>query len=1135
MGNILKEKKVMPLLIAHTLGAFNDHLIKHIFVFLTAVHLTAGSVYWQTVAFMLYGLAFMATALFAGPCADKISRDRLIRWVKLAEIGVMAMTMVSVAYESRLLMLVSLTLLGAATSFMRAVKYAIIPTLVKDKNLLTVNASFKGMTFAAGIAASFLFLMLAPWQDALPVLGGCLMVSSVLGYLAVLRLPQMKAADPGLIISGNPWTYLASFSSFIEKAPVFKFYLIAMSWYWLLGSVVLFFAVDFLTDVLGVQKSVLILLTVLFSAGYIVGAFLCSYLTNVRRWKSLAPLSALGISLFLMDTLWAAVSLEPHTVQLTLGQFLDLGLNVSRLLFDIFALAVCAACFIIPFYPLLQQATPDKFRGRMFGFSSVLGSMAVLGGVLIVASLTVLHVSILVAFSALAVFNVFFAVYVAQILPFETRQRLCRSLLTRLFRVKVEGLTHLKKAGPRVLMIPNHTSYLDALLISAFVDRRITFSLTNELSDKWWVRLLCNLMDVKALDPKSPLAVKTMVGEIKAGKLCMIFTEGCIADGNTQMKIYEGPALMAQKAAAQVLPIQITGAEHAFLSRMKGRADRRFFPQITLKFLPPVDFTAKPGLSFREARRVSSNKLYEMLSRMAFESYDLDRTLLQAMIHTMHAVGRRKPMMEDTDRKSLTYQQIFMRAFALGGLIHKVLPAEKMLGVMLPTSNAAALTVLGLHAYGKVPAMINFTSGPKQVLSTCRTAQVKTILTARKVVQLAKLDPLIDSLTRDGIDVVYLEDLRKHLTLRDKLFALFALLFPLRAYRRTAGNVKPTDPAVVLFTSGSEGLPKAVLLSHRNFLGNIFQVPTMIDILPHDVMLNCLPMFHSFGLMAGTFLPLVIGFKTVLYPTPLHYRIIPELCSSARATILFGTDTFLAGYAKCANPYDFNSLRVVVAGAEKLKDETRRIWSEKFGLRILEGYGATECSPVIAVNTFMHNRLGSVGPLMTGMSYRLKPVAGIKEGKELVVKGPNVMLGYMRPEKPGVVQPLKDGWYETGDIVDIDADGFVFIKGRSKRFAKIGGEMVSLLAVEQVIDKKWPGFISGVVAVPDAKKGEQIVLMTTCSDINQESLITAFKEAGITELAIPKKIILTDAPPLLGTGKFDYPTAQEMALKALAG
>lgn len=1130
----LQNKKFLPLLAAHVLGTFNDNLIKNVFVFLTAYKLTSGSLYWQTIAFVLYGLVFLGTSLFAGSLADKYPRHQLLQRIKLAEIGVMTFTTLSLYFESRFLMLGALMMLSFCMSFSRVVKYALIPDLVHFKKLIWANALLKGSTFVSSLLAAVVFITMAAFPSVLLTMGGILIVCSVGGYVAALRLPKVQALAPELVISKNPWEYISSFSSFVEKVSDFKFYLASIAWYWLLGGVVLFFAVDFLTDVLGVHKSVLILLTGLFSLGYIVGALLCPYLVSKRKWKSLAPLSAIGISIFLIDLLWAAVSLDPHTVQLSLNQFLSLGFQVSRLMFDVFALAVCGACFIIPFYPLLQAATPRKLMGRMFGFSSMICSLAVIGAILIVLSLNILHISILFVFSGLAVLNLFYAVYTAQMLPFETRQKICRKILTVLFDVKIEGMENLKKAGKKVLIVPNHTSYLDALIISAFIDQKITFSLTNQLSDKWWVRLLCNLMDVKALDPNSPFAVKTMVSELNQEKLCMIFTEGQVADGNTQMKIYEGPALMAQKAGAQILPIQIKGAEHTFLSRIKKRTYVRLFPKIKMQILPAIDFKMPENMTFREARKISSGKLYQALSRMAFGASDLNQTIFEALMTSMKSVGRNEPMMEDTERKPVKFKHIFLKAFILGRLIHKCLPEEKTLGVMLPTSNAAALTVLGLHAYGKVPAMINFTSGPKQVLSTCRTAQINKILTAKKVVLLGKLEPLVEALTKEGIEVVYLEEMRKSLTLKDKLFGLYAMMRPAKVYRQTAAFVKPSDPAVVLFTSGSEGLPKAVLLSHSNFLANIFQVPTMIDILEGDVMLNCLPMFHSFGLMAGTLLPLVLGMKTVLYPTPLHYRIIPELCASTRATILFGTDTFLAGYAKCANPYDFNSLRIVVAGAEKLKDETRRIWAEKFGVRVLEGYGATECSPVIAVNTPLYHKLGSVGRLMTGMSYQLKPVPGIKEGQELVVKGPNIMLGYMRPEKPGVLQPPKDGWYETGDIVSVDEEGFVFIKGRSKRFAKIGGEMVSLLAVEQVIEKNWPGFINGAVSVPDPKKGEQIVLITTCSDITQEKLVAAFKEAGITELAIPKKIILTDTPPLLGTGKFDYPSAQEVALKAVS-
>jgi len=769
----------------------------------------------------------------------------------------------------------------------------------------------------------------------------------------------------------------------------------------------------------------------------------------------------------------------------------------------------------------------------LFAYTSFICCLAVIGAVLIVLALSILHLPLTLIFVLMAVANLLFAVYTCQLLPVETRRRIFRKVLTKLFKVKIEGLENLSAAGKRVLIVPNHTSYLDGLFISTFIEKPITFSLSNAFENSWWIRFFGNLMEIKFLDPSSPLAVKEMVGELKQEKLCMIFTEARLPGGNTQMKIYEGAALMAQKADAKILPIQILGLDNSTYSRLPTRQRFNLFPRVTLKVLPAFDVQSKKKATFREERAASSMKLYTALAQMRLDACNLDRTLLEAAIDAMHHVGRNKQMMEDTERKPLKFKHIFLRAFILGGLINKALPDEKTLGIMLPTSNACVLTLLGLHAYGKIPAMINFSSGPKQVVSTCQTTQIKKVLTSKKVVLLGKLEGLVQALTDAGIDVVYLEDLKPLLTLKDKLTGIWGMLRPRAFCKKHAGNVKATDPCVILFTSGSEGLPKAVLLSHKNVLANSFQVTTMFDIWENDVMLNCLPIFHSFGLMAGVFLPLVIGFKLASYPTPLHYRVIPEFCSSIRATIFFATDTFLAGYAKCANPYDFNSLRVVGAGAEKLKEETRRTWSEKFGVRILEGYGATECSPIISVNTFLRSRAGSVGCLVTGLQHKFREVPGITEGKELVVKGPNVMIGYMKHDKPGVLQPPKDGWYETGDIIHMDEDGYVFIKGRSKRFAKIAGEMVSLLAVEVAISTNWPEFINGVVSVPDVKKGEQLVLITNCADITTEKLMEAIRQAGLPELAIPKKIMFMEKPPLFGTGKFDYPTATELARKEM--
>jgi acyl-[acyl-carrier-protein]-phospholipid O-acyltransferase/long-chain-fatty-acid--[acyl-carrier-protein] ligase len=314
------------------------------------------------------------------------------------------------------------------------------------------------------------------------------------------------------------------------------------------------------------------------------------------------------------------------------------------------------------------------------------------------------------------------------------------------------------------------------------------------------------------------------------------------------------------------------------------------------------------------------------------------------------------------------------------------------------------------------------------------------------------------------------------------------------------------------------------VLSHANVLANHKQVAARIAFNPQDVVLNFLPMFHSFGFTVGTLLPVLNGMTTFFYPTPLHFSVIPEIAYEINATILFGTNTFFAAYGKKANAYDFYSLRYVVAGAEKLQDSTRALWADKFGIRILEGYGATETAPVAAVNTPMDYKAGTVGRLMPAMHYRLEPVEGINEGGKLHVSGPNIMLGYLLAENNGKLLATESiygkGWYDTGDIVHIDDDGFVSIRGRSKRFAKIGGEMVSLTMVEGLAGQAWPDAQHAVVSISDAKKGEQIILVTTQE--NAEFAQLSAVATGVAAISLPKKILYSSAIPVLATGKTDY-------------
>ncbi|MEW6038332.1 MAG: AMP-binding protein [Pseudomonadota bacterium] len=698
-----------------------------------------------------------------------------------------------------------------------------------------------------------------------------------------------------------------------------------------------------------------------------------------------------------------------------------------------------------------------------------------------------------------------------------------RVVLKTLYQVQVKGVEHFHGAGNRVLIVSNHTSFLDPILLWAFLPDEITFAINTRIADAWWVKPALRWVRTFPMDPVNPMSVKAVTHHLRRDKKAVVFPEGRITVTGSLMKIYDGSGMVADKADAAVLPVRIDGAQYSPFSRLKGVVRLRWLPRISINILPPRKISPPPEVHGEERRRHAGLALSDIMSEMIFATGNHRGTLFSALLDARKVHGGNTLVLEDTERKPVSYNHLIARALFAGEKLERLTEAGEKVGVLLPTAIGTVATLLGLQHAGRVPAMLNFSTGVSALLAACETAAIRTVLTSRRFVEGAKLEDTLTQLEA-RVKVVYLDEVFRSVSALDKLRAMVRGQTIDYGYR---DRVSQDSPAVILFTSGSEGAPKGVALSHANLLSNREQFAARVDFGPQDVILNALPLFHSFGLTTGTLLPLLSGTRIFLYPSPLHYRIIPEVAYDINATILFGTNTFLNGYGRHAHPYDFYSIRYVFAGAEKLQPETRRLWAEKFGIRIMEGYGVTETSPVLAANTPMHYREGTVGRLMPGIEYALEPVEGIAEGGRLHVKGPNVMLGYLHAHAPGRIEPpascFGPGWYDTGDIVSVDEHGYVTIKGRAKRFAKIGGEMISLAVIEELAGRVWPDARHAVVNLPDPRKGEQIVLATSQPGAERTPLFERARAEGLGELYLPKRIRSLPALPLLGSGKIDYP------------
>ncbi|KTC90976.1 AMP-binding protein [Fluoribacter dumoffii] len=703
-----------------------------------------------------------------------------------------------------------------------------------------------------------------------------------------------------------------------------------------------------------------------------------------------------------------------------------------------------------------------------------------------------------------------------------------RALLARWFKVEIRGDYHPKSNS---VIIANRTSTIDLLLLAAFLPEQLTVAFPPHSSGKLWMKMMKLFADVLIIDSTNAFAARALVKAIREGKRCVIFPQG-IGMQEESLKVFDAPGMVLQKAGSSVIPVRIDGAQHSIFSISKDKHLIRLFPKIILHVLPTQSFVQDKNKALD--RNAMSTRLFRLISELTFANSFQPMSMFEALIQGTALGTKNKARIEDANRAPLTPKQFLARCFILGRQIKKQTQAGEHVGLMLPTTTAGMITFFALHAYRRIPAMLNFSLGLHNLLATCNVAEVKTIYTARQFITTAKLEGLVEGLQKAGITIYFLEDFKTSVKLGHKLSGLLKGTFPSHAYRLIGNPVSPEDTGVILFTSGSEGIPKGVVLTHANLLANCAQLTSRVDFSFRDKFFNSLPIFHCFGLTTGSILPLLHGISCFYYPSPLHYKIIPGLVYQTGATIMFGTDTFLTGYARAAERHDFSSVRYIFAGAEKVKPETIRHWIDTFGVKIYEGYGATEAAPVISMNCPLASIPGSVGMLLPFMESRIKPVDGIAEGGRLILRGPNVMKGYLSSECPGKIISPVDGWHDTGDIVTMDEEGFITIAGRAKRFAKIAGEMVSLTAVEGVAASIWPELLHAAVSKSSPKKGEKIILYSEALNADKASFVKRIQELDYSELLIPHRIFPGSKIPVLPSGKIDYVTIEKILEEEVA-
>lgn len=1112
-------------------GAFNENGLKNLVVFIilgTVAH-QASRDRLVLIVGTLFSLPFILFSMTGGFLADRYSKRTVTIWTKFSELAVMLLAIVGLGRQDLHLEMAAVFLASTQAALFGPSKYGLLPELLPEPKLSWGNGIIELGTFLAVIAGGVSGAFLADFLHGREAWSGLIFLSlSVVGILFSLGISKVPAADPTKVFRANPLGDLWKQLQLIHKDRVLWLAILGSTYFWFLGALLTANIVFYGSDVLHTTSTRTGILQAAVAIGIGVGSLAAGYLSSGKVEYGLIPLGSVGMTVF-------GVLLSAH------------NLSFNHVLVLLAALGFAAGFFAVPVNALIQHRPDEKDKGGVIAAANLLSFVGIGGAAGVYYVLQHLaHLGPSAIFLSVSIVTIAATMYVLYLLPDALLRLLLWIATHTLYRIHLEGRENVPAKGG-ALLVPNHVSMVDAVLLIASIDRPIRFLMFKGSYDHPFVKPFAKIMGVipisSQLRPREMIqSLRTATQALKDGEVVCIFPEGQMTRIGQMLPFRRGMERIVKGMDVPVIPVNLGGVWGSIFSFDKGR----FLWKLPRRIPYPVTVT------FGKAMPSSTNaqEVRQAVQELGAEAYKFRKRYMRPLHRSFIQTARRQPFrfaMADGRTPKVSFGGALTRTVFLARRLRPVWRDQQMVGILLPPSVPGALVNLGALLMGKVPVNLNYTASNEVLASCAKQCELQTVVTSKAFLERVHIEP--------PAKAIFLEDMAESPRVTERIAAaLISWLLPARMLEKALGadpKVTLDDTATIIFSSGSTGDPKGVVLSHYNVASNVEQLNQVFMLGRRDKILGILPFFHSFGFTGTLCLPTSIGMGVVYHPNPLDARAIGALISQYEVTFLLATPTFLQTYMRRCSPEDFGSLQYVMAGAEKLPERVSLAFEDYFGIRPLEGYGCTECAPAVTVNTrdfraAQFRQVGakraSIGHPLPGISVRIvdpATMAPLPQGENglLLVRGPNVMQGYLgRPEKTAEV--LRDGWYNTGDIAAMDEDGFIRITDRLSRFSKIGGEMVPHIKVEDKLHEIAGATeqLFGVTAVPDDKKGERLIVVHTLPPDKLQDCVAQLAKSDLPALWKPRsdQFVHMDSLPYLGTGKLDLRKLKEIALGATA-